>query len=65
MNEYTPEKPIVNKIQIQSKYKLIAYHLHCIERGIDFYSSKHDSFIVLGGLNTEISNSFLKQVCVA
>ena len=35
-------------------------HLHCIGRGIDFWE-----LIVLGDLNTEISNSFLKQFCAS
>ena len=44
---------------------LIADHLHCIGRGIDFYSSKYDTFIVLGDLNTEVTNSFLEQFCAS
>ena len=44
---------------------LIADHLHCIGRGIDFYSSKYDNFIVLGDLKSEISNSFLEQFCAS
>ena len=42
---------------------LIADHLHCIGRGIVFCSSKYDNFIVLGDLNTEVSNSFSEQFC--
>ena len=45
---------------IQSKKKLIADRLHCIDRGIDLYSSKYDNFVVLGDLNTEVSNSFME-----
>ena len=43
----------------------MADHLHCIGRGIDFYSSKYNNFIVLGHLNTEISNSFLEKFCTS
>ena len=39
---------------IQSKKHLIADRLHCIDRGIDLYSSKYDNFVVLGDLNTEV-----------
>ena len=39
---------------IQSKKNLIADRLHCIDRGIDLYSSKYDNFVVLGDLNTEV-----------
>ena len=79
MNEYTPEKPIENffvEINLRSRKwfllcsyspngNLIADHLRYIGRGIDFYSSKYNSFIVLGDLNTEISNSFLEQFCAS
>ena len=73
LNEYTPEKPIQNffveinlrptKWLLSCSYNrrtnLIADIVHCIGRGIDFYSSKHSNFIALGDLNTEASNSFL------
>ena len=79
LKEYTPEKPIENlfvEINLRSrkwllscsynpKTNLIADHLHCIGRGIDFYSSKYDNFVVLGDLNTEISNSFMEQFCAS
>ena len=79
LKEYTPEKPIENlfvEINLRSrkwllscsynpKTNLIADHLHCIGRGIDFYSSKYDNFVVLGDLNTEISNSFVEQFCAS
>ena len=79
MNEYTPKKPIENffiEINLRSKKcllscscnpntNLIADHLHCIGRGIDFYSSKYDNFVVLDDLNTEVSNSFLEQFCAS
>ena len=75
LNEYTPEKPIENffvEINLRSRKRLlscsynpntnlIADHLHGIGRGIDFYSSEYDHFIVLGDLNTEVSNSFWKN----
>ena len=77
MKECTPEKPIENlfvEINLRSrkwllscsydrKTNLIADHLHCIGRLIDFYSSKYDNFIVPGDLNTEVSNSFMEQFC--
>ena len=77
LKEYTPEKPIENlfaEINLRSrkwllsgsdspKTNLIADYLHCIGGGIDLYSSKYDNFIVLGDLNTEISNSFMEQFC--
>ena len=73
LKEYTPEKPMENclvEINLRSrkwllscscspKTNLIADHLHCIGRGNDFYSSKYDSFVVLGDLKTEVSNSFM------
>ena len=75
MKEYTPEKPKENlfvEINLRSrnwllscsynhKTNLIADHLYCIGRGIDFNSSKYDNFLFLGDLNTEISNSFVEQ----
>ena len=78
MNEYTPEKPIENifvEINLRSRKwllscsynpntNLIADHLHCIGRGIDFYSSKYN-FIILGELNTEVSNSFFEKFCAS
>ena len=79
MKEYTPEKPIENisvEVNLRSrkwllscshnpKTNLIADHLHCIGRRIDFYSSNYDNFVVLGDLNTEISNSFMEQFCAS
>ena len=79
LKEYTPEKPIENlfvEINLRSrkwllscsynpKTNLIADHLHCIGRGIDFYSSKYDNFVILGDLNTEVSNSFMEQFCAS
>ena len=79
MKERTPEKPIENlfveinlrlrKWLVSCSYNqrtnLIADHLHYIGRGIDFYSSKYDNFVVLGDLNTEISNSFMEQFCAS
>ena len=47
------------------KANLIADYLHGIGRGTDFYSSKYDNFIVLGDLNTEVSNSFMEQFCAS
>ena len=69
LKEYTPEKPretFFVEINLRSrkwllscsyspKTNLIAFHLQCIGRGIDFYSSKYDNFIVLGDLNTEVT----------
>ena len=79
LKEYTPEKPTDNffvEINLGSskwllscsynpKTNLIADYLHCIDRGIDFYSSKYDNFIALGDLNTEVSNSFMEQFCAS
>ena len=79
LKEYAPEKPIENifvEINLRSrkwllscsyspKTNLIADHLHCIGRGIDFCSSKYDNFVVLGDLNTEVSNSFMEQFCAS
>ena len=50
---------------IQSKNKFKVDHLHCIGRGIDFYSSKYDNFVILGDLNMEVSNSFMEQFCAS
>ena len=79
LKEYTPEKPIENlfvEINLRSrkwllscsynpKTNLIVDHLRCIGRGIDFYSSKYDNFVVLGDLSTEVSNSFMEQFCAS
>ena len=79
MKEYAPEKPIENlsvKINLTSrkwllscsynpKANLIADHLHCIGRGIDFDSSRYDNFVFLGNLNTEVSKSFMEQFCAS
>ena len=79
LKEYTPEKPIENifvEINLRSrkwllscsynpKTNFIADYLHCTSRGIDFYSSKCDNFVVLGDLNAEVSNSFMKQFCAS
>ena len=62
LNKYTFEKPIGNiyaeinltlkKWLLSCSYNtstyLIADHLHCNSRGVDFYSSKYDNFIGLG-----------------
>ena len=48
-------------IFMQSKYKFNSW----IGRGIGFYSSKYDNFVVLGDLNTEVSNSFMEQFCAS
>ena len=55
----------MSKYLYNPKTNFIAGHLHCIGRGIDFYSSKYDNFVVLGDLNTEISNSFMEQFCAS
>ena len=79
LNEYIPEKSIENfLVEINLRLRkwllscscnpntnLIADHLHCIGRGIDFYSSKYDNFVVLGDLNAEVSNSFMEQFCAS
>ena len=79
LKEYTPEKPTEKffvKINLRSrkwllscsynpKTNLIADHLHCIGRETDLYLSKYDNFIVLGDLNTEVSNSFMEQFCAS
>ena len=79
LNEYTLEKSIKNifvEINLRSRKwllscsynpstNLIADHLHCIGRGIDFYFSKYLNFIILGDLNAKISNSFLVQFCTS
>ena len=77
LNEYSSEKAIESffvEINLRSKkwllscsynpsINLIAEHLHSIGRGLDFYSSKYDNFIVLGDFNTEVSNFLLEQFC--
>ena len=79
LKEYTPEKPRENffvesnlrsrkwllSCSYSPKTNLIADHLQFIGTGIDFYSSKYDNFIVIGDLNTEISNSFMEQFCAS
>ena len=44
---------------------LIENHLKCISRGLDYYSSKYENFIILGDLNTEITNDYMSQFCGA
>ena len=75
--EYTPKKSIENffvefnsrlrkwllSCSYNPKTNLIADHLQCTGRGINFYFSKYDNFVVLGDLNTEASNSFMEQFC--
>ena len=75
LNEYISEKPIENIIleinlrsmkcllscSYNSNINLIADHLHYINRGIDFCSSKYNNCIVLGDLNKEIANAFLEK----
>ena len=34
-----------------------------ISRGLDFYSSKYDNFIVLGDFNAETSNTIISEFC--
>ena len=77
--EYTPKKPIENffvKINLRSrkrlllcsynpKTSLIADHIHCNGREIDFYSSKINNFVIPGDLNTEVSDSFMEQFCAS
>ena len=79
LKEYTREKPIENlfiEINLRSrklllscsynpKTNLIADHLHCIGRGIYLYSSKYNDFVVLGDLNTEVSNLVMEQFCAS
>ena len=72
LKEYTPEKSIENlfvEINLRSWKWLLSCSYnpktnlitdHCIGRGIAFYSSKYDNF-VLGDLNTEVSKSFMKN----
>ena len=51
---------------IQSEKKdLIADDLLCIGTGIDFYSSEYVNCVVLGDLNTEVSNSIMEQFCAS
>ena len=75
LNEYTPENLVENLfVEMNSRSRkwllscsynpvtnLKADHLHCIGKRLDFYSSKYGNVIVLGGLNTQIFNSFLGQ----
>ena len=75
LNEYTPENFVENLfVEMNSRSRkwllscsynpvtnLKADHLHCIGKRLDFYSSKYGNVIVLGGLNTQIFNSFLGQ----
>ena len=79
MNEYTPEKTLENIfVEINLRWRkrlvscsynpntnLIADHLSCTGRVIDFYFPKYDCFIAPGDLNTDISNSFLEQFCAS
>ena len=42
---------------------LLNNHIQNISKGLDFYSSKYDNFIVLGDFNAETSNPIVSKFC--
>ena len=42
---------------------LLNNHIQNISRGLDFYLSKYDNFIILGDFNAEISNTIISEFC--
>ena len=50
-------------MHIQSKENLISNHLKEIGKNLDNYSSKYDNFIFLGDLNSEPTESPVKDFC--
>ena len=52
---------MVDIMFIQSKNNFNSWSLTLYCGGIDFYSSKYDNFVVLGYLNTEVSNSCMEK----
>ena len=45
------------------KLSHIKNHLQEIGKGLDYYSSKYENFIVLGDFNAEMSNSHISEFC--
>ena len=41
----------------------IAGHLEHISKGLDYYSSKYDNFLLLGDYNAQIDNDHVKDFC--
>ena len=41
----------------------IRNHLQEIGKGLEYYSSKHESFIVLGGFSADMSNPQMSEFC--
>ena len=41
----------------------IAHHLDHVSKGLDYYSSKYDNFILLGDYNAQVDNDFVKEFC--
>ena len=45
------------------KLSHIKNHLQEIGKGLDYYSSKYENFIVLGDFNAEMSNPHMSEFC--
>ena len=77
LNEYKPNSSVENifiEINFRSKKWLLSCsynpnltilnnHAQNINRGLDFYSSTIDKFIVLGDFNAETSNTTISDFC--
>ena len=77
LSQYKPNSSVGNifiEINLRSKkwtlscsynpnLTLRSNHIQNISRGLDFYSSKYDNFIVLGDFNAETSNATIIEFC--
>ena len=77
LSQYKPNNSVENifiEINLRSKKWLLSCsdnpnltllnnHIQNISRGLDFYSSKYDHFIVLGDFNAETSNAIISEFC--
>ena len=77
LSQFKPDSSVENTfivINLQSKkwflscsynpnLTLLNNHIHNISRGLGFYSSQYDSFIVLGDFNAETSNNTISEYC--
>ena len=66
-NIFTEINSISRKRLLSCSYNpnltLLNNHIQNISRGLDFYSSKYDNFIVFGDFNAETSNTTISKFC--
>ena len=77
LSEYKPNSSVENifiEINLRSKKWLLSCcynpnltllnnHIQNISRGLDFYSSKYDHFLVFGDFNAKTSNTTISEFC--